>query len=186
MKRAVDLLKRSVLTYGLMGVPFCLASELTVPNQFSSGDVTSASDVNANFAAIEAAVNDNHARIQEGLQSQSRPVFVGFSTEQVQGDSGFNSWQQACHNTSAGSHVCTDVELSAAPYNPQAPIPEGTAWINVEIVEVDYRNSSASGYYNPRSKIQGCNTSKTSYMIQNGRVESGGNCSGLMQVACCK
>jgi hypothetical protein len=39
-----------------------LASELNVPNQFEDGQVTSAAQMNANFDAIQAAVNDNHAR----------------------------------------------------------------------------------------------------------------------------
>ena len=184
MKKIVNHIVGGVLVFGLIGVPLCLASELTVPNQFSSGDVTSASDVNANFAAIEAAVNDNHERIQEGLQSQSRPVFVGFS-EPVHGESGFNSWQQACHNISAGSHVCTDVELSAAPYNPEAPIPDGAAWINVEIQDVSYKTSTSSTTIR-NQRIQGCTTSGVSYVISSSGVSRGGHCNQIRPVACCK
>ena len=185
MKKIVNHIVGGVLVFGLMGVPLCLASELTVPNQFSSGDVTSASDVNANFAAIEAAVNDNHARIQEGLQSQSRPVFVGFSTEQVLGQSGLNSWQQACHNTSAGSHVCTDVELSAAPYNPEAPIPDEAAWINVEIQDVSFA-TGAQNITIINQRIQGCTTSGVSYVISSSGVSRSGYCNQMRPVACCK
>ena len=185
MKKIVNHIVGGVLVFGLMGVPFCLASELTVPNQFSSGDVTSASDVNANFAAIEAAVNDNHARIQEGLQSQSRPVFVGFS-ESVSGTSGLNSWQQACHNISAGSHICSDVELAEAPYNPEAPIPnEEAAWINVEIQDVSFKSGTSSVMIK-NQRIQGCTTSGVSYAISSSGVSSGGSCNQTRPVACCK
>ena len=40
-----------------------VASSLTVPNSFSSGNVISSSEMNANFAAVKAAVDDNDARI---------------------------------------------------------------------------------------------------------------------------
>ena len=54
--------------------PFPLASELNVPNQFEDGQVTSAQQMNANFEAIQAAVNDNHARI-ESMQQPTKAVF---------------------------------------------------------------------------------------------------------------
>ena len=185
MKKIVNNIVGGVLVFGLIGVPLCLASELTVPNQFSSGDVTSASDVNANFAAIEAAVNDNHARIQEGLQSQSRPVFVGFS-EPVHGESGLNSWQQACHNISPGSHICSDVELNTAPYNPEAPIPEGVAWINADVIR--YNEGGNNSNYENESSIASCNsaTARTSYVIADGQTRRLGYCNSVRPVACCK
>ena len=49
-----------------------MASELNVPNQFEDGQVTSAAQMNANFDAIQAAVNDNHARIESMQQPTSR------------------------------------------------------------------------------------------------------------------
>ena len=101
MKKFVNHIAGCALAFGLLVASH--STELTVPNQFSSGDVTSASDMNANFAAIEAAVNDNYARIQEGLQSQSRPVFVGFSAP-VSGVN-MHDFQQACHAVLAQSHV---------------------------------------------------------------------------------
>jgi len=185
MKKIVNHIVGGVLVFGLMGVPLCLASELTVPNQFSSGDVTSASDVNANFAAIEAAVNDNHARIQEGLQSQSRPVFVGFSTEQVLGQSGLNSWQQACHNLSPGSHTCTDYELIVGPYNPDAPIPEGTAWVGREIQSANVSTGSSHTRTDQFSKIMSCHNGY-GYTVVDGRFSSSTSCSQVLPVACCK
>ena len=179
MKKIVNHIVGGVLVFGLMGVPLCLASELTVPNQFSSGDVTSASDVNANFAAIEAAVNDNHARIQEGLQSQSRPVFVGYS-EVVEGFSGLNNWQLACHNVSAGSHVCTDTELLEAPYNPDAPLNDGVAWINKDLSSKGEGTGSISRY-------ESCHNSSEGHIYNGGRMGQVGTChNAFLPVACCK
>jgi hypothetical protein len=37
---------------------FASAQDLTIPNSFSSGDVISASEMNANFTAVETAVNN--------------------------------------------------------------------------------------------------------------------------------
>ncbi len=39
------------------------ASELTTPNTFAAGEAAVAADVNENFSAVEAAVNDNNARV---------------------------------------------------------------------------------------------------------------------------
>ena len=184
MKKIVNHIVGGVMVFGLMGVPLCLASELTVPNQFSSGDVTSASDMNANFAAIEAAVNDNHTRIQEGLQSQSLPVFVGFSAP-VYGQSGLGAWQQACHNVAPGSHTCTDYELSLALYNPDAPIPEGRAWVGREIQSANISTGSSTTHTQQFSKIMSCHNGYQ-YTVVDGRFSSSYGCGQVLPVACCK
>lgn len=46
----------------VMALP-AAATDLTVPNSFTSGSPARAADVNANFAAVEAAVTDNDTRI---------------------------------------------------------------------------------------------------------------------------
>jgi len=55
----------SIGTFTLLslGSASALASDLTVPNEFVSGTPAVAADVNANFDAIEAAVDDNDTRI---------------------------------------------------------------------------------------------------------------------------
>lgn len=45
------------------------AAELNIPNSFSAGQPAVAAEVNANFTAVETAVDDNHANI-EALQTQ--------------------------------------------------------------------------------------------------------------------
>lgn len=40
-----------------------IASPVDIPNTFSAGDVISSSEMNDNFAAVEAAIDDNDSRI---------------------------------------------------------------------------------------------------------------------------
>ena len=141
MNKLKNFLKHSGLVAALVVAPYSLASELTVPNQFSSGDVTSASDVNANFAAIEAAVNDNVSRIAalEGQSGsgESRPVFQGFSPATVTGGAGLRTMQLVCDAFVEGSHICTDSEFAKSRYNANAQISPGTrAWILREVAGV--------------------------------------------------
>ncbi len=52
----------------LMTLP-AAATDLTVPNSFTSGSPARAADVNANFAAVETAVTDNDTRITENTDA---------------------------------------------------------------------------------------------------------------------
>ena len=61
----MNLVKQQSLV-ALLGSTMVLAasaSELTTPNSFTSGSRAVAAEVNANFTAVEDAVNDNNARI---------------------------------------------------------------------------------------------------------------------------
>ena len=51
-----------VIIIGVLS-PCAFAGDLTIPNSFSSGTTAVAADVNANFAAVETAVDDNDVRI---------------------------------------------------------------------------------------------------------------------------
>ena len=54
------------LAAGLMGTAvtgFALAGPVTTPNTFTSGSPAVAAEVNDNFSAFEAAVNDNDTRV---------------------------------------------------------------------------------------------------------------------------
>lgn len=149
MNQLRNFLKLSFLVATLVVVPHSLASELTVPNQFSSGDVTSAGDMNANFAAIESSVNDNNARIaaleaQSG-SGQSRPVFQGFSAGTVTGGDGLRTMQLVCDAFVQGSHICTDTEFAKSPYNASVQISPGTrAWILREVANVSLAGDDGS------------------------------------------
>ena len=51
-------------------VPIALhATPVTIPNTFAGGNAISASEMNANFAAVKAAVDDNDARITSNTTS---------------------------------------------------------------------------------------------------------------------
>ena len=112
-----------------------MASELNVPNQFEDGQVTSAAQMNANFDAIQAAVNDNHARI-ESMQQPTKAVFQGFSTDSMDGQQGLIAMQQACHNFVPGSHICNTTEFAESPYNAEAAatMEDRSAWLLIEAV----------------------------------------------------
>ena len=122
-----------------------LASELNVPNQFEDGQVTSAAQMNANFDAIQAAVNDNHARI-ESMQHQTKAVFQGFSTDSMNGGQGLIAMQQACHNFVPGSHICNTTEFAESPYNAEAAatMADSHAWALIKAIGVGNNYADAS------------------------------------------
>ena len=184
MNKLKNFLKHSGLVAALVVAPYSLASELTVPNQFSSGDVTSASDVNANFAAIEASVNDNFSRIA-ALEGQSqgagaRAVFQGFSAGTVDGAAGLIAMQQQCDALVEGSYICTDTEFAKSPYNSQALNLAGEAWVLREVGNVsisgdaNYPEGVAVG--SPLSLLNSFSTSSWHY-------QNNGSCMGWSSVA---
>lgn len=87
------------------------ASELEIPNTFEDGQVTSAAEMNANFEAIKAAVNDNHALMTNILSlindtSSELTGFVGFTPTAVDVNAGLFAVRQQCHNFVPKSKVC--------------------------------------------------------------------------------
>ena len=174
-----------------------MASELNVPNQFEDGQVTSAAQMNANFEAIQAAVNDNHARI-ESMQQPTKAVFQGFSTDSMDGGQGLIAMQQACHNFVPGSHICNTTEFAESPYNASAvETMSGHAWILSDIVDgSDSLNINKRGvelFYNSHITLScqgwGTNTQDTRFrgtMITQDGAIGHENCSTALKVACCK
>ena len=63
-----------VLLGGLLANYAATADELTTPHTFAAGEPAVAADVNENFSAVEAAVNDNNARIA-ALEGSSGATF---------------------------------------------------------------------------------------------------------------
>lgn len=176
--------------------PFALASQLNVPNQFEDGQVTSAEQMNANFEAIQAAVNDNHARI-ESMQQPAKAVFQGFSTESMNGGQGLIAMQQACHNFVPGSHICNITEFAESPYNPQAvESMTGRAWILSNYIVGDsdrnlvmdkngigrydiYYTSSCHAWTYQSSDFEGTSINEKGDFTKQ-------LCSNSFKVACCK
>ena len=98
------------MVVGVLFASMAVAGELTVPNQFSNGQATSASEMNANFSAVESAVNDNDQRISQ-LEGNGPVVFQGFSDGTMNGGQGILNMTQACDATYQGSRMCTTTEL---------------------------------------------------------------------------
>jgi hypothetical protein len=171
-----------------------MASELNVPNQFEDGQVTSAAQMNANFDAIQAAVNDNHARI-ESMQQPTKAVFQGFSTDSMNGGQGLIAMQQACHNFVPGSHICNTTEFAESPYNADAAatMADSSAWVLIKAVGSGYGNvTDASGL---RASINAGEHTCLGYSVSSGnygtRINGVGKvfsarCEMEYKIACCK
>ena len=171
-----------------------LASVLNVLNQFEDGQVTSAAQMNANFDAIQAAVNDNHARI-ESMQQPTKAVFQGFSTDSMNGGQGLIAMQQACHNFVPGSHICNTTEFAESPYNADAAatMAGSSAWVLIKAIGVGSSNvADASGFTFSKSPYQHTCYGFGQSSGQNGtRINSSGKvvaayCDIEYKIACCK
>ena len=142
------LIQALVTTVALVYVSASTASTVTIPNTFSSGATTSASDMNANFTAVKAAVDDNNTRITalEGGGS-SAPVFQGFSAAANVG-SGIRGMHAACHAAFSGSKICNSVEFSNSTYK-AVTLSTGPAWL----LPVLQQTSGAAGTATGRNAI---------------------------------
>lgn len=70
------------------------AAEADTPYTFEGGEATSAEQMNADFDAIQAAVNDNNARINATAgMVPLRSIFQGFAAQAVNGSAGLFSMQ---------------------------------------------------------------------------------------------
>ena len=188
-------MKKLLLLSFTLTSSIALASELNVPNQFEDGQVTSAAQMNANFDAIQAAVNDNHARI-ESMQQPTKAVFQGFSTDSMNGGQGLIAMQQACHNFVPGSHICNTTEFAESPYNAEAAatMADSRAWVLTKIVAgTDYLHSDLDFVKINDSYSLSCSSwsrsstssNKGTYINQNGKI-SLAYCQDTNKIACCK
>ena len=94
----------------LLAVNSLSAGELRVPNQFNSGDATSAAQMNAGFSAVEAAVNDNDQRSIGRLEANGPVVFQGFSDGIMNGTQGVINMAEVAMQLSGAR--CTTTEFS--------------------------------------------------------------------------
>ena len=175
-----------------------LASDLTIPNTFSSGATTSASQMNANFTAVESAVDDNHSRILV-LEAMVNPVFQGFSSTSFDGSAGTRSMKSACNSSFSGSKICTTKEFLNSTYNASASNLSGSAWLLPELQAYGTNNSTVidtwtgisdtTSYPEREMTCQGWVSSNSSYRGMT--VTSIGSfgrttCDTSLPVACCK
>lgn len=182
------------------------ASTLTIPKTFSSGAATSAAEMNSNFSAVKAAVDDNDTRIT-ALQASSAPVFQGFSSGTVAGNAGIRGLQAACDASFSGSKICSSAEFASSTFKSASL--SGTAWL-LPVVEISSEGDSTyaadktsgltvlaaaaaaqtqftcEGFTSNASDVYGLFVTDTGG-IQNGNLRSGGTaCDTVRAVACCK
>jgi hypothetical protein len=190
-------MKKLLILSLLLTSSLALASQLNIPNQFEDGQVTSAEQMNANFEAIQAAVNDNHTRI-ESMQQPTKAVFQGFSTDSMNGGQGLIAMQQACHNFVPGSHICNTTEFSESPYNADAAatMVDYNAWVLTKIVAGtnslfsllglvkidDAQSLSCNGWSHTGD---GGNGYYGTYITQDGQIDRA-YCLHTKKIACCK
>ena len=157
------------------------------PNQFEDGQVTSAAQMNANFEAIQAAVNDNHARI-ESMQQPTKASISGVFN-------GFHGWrakalspmQQACHNFVPGSHICNTTEFADSPYNAEAAatMEDWSAWLLIEAVGGNFiQDKSGMMVTSTSISCNGWRSGYGAYVDWAGKITYT-NCTAIKKIACC-
>ena len=182
-----------------------VASTLSIPNSFSSGATTSAAEMNSNFSAVKAAVDDNDTRITALEGGSSAPVFQGFSSATVAGNAGIIGLQTACNASFSGSKICSSAEFANSTY--KSATLSGTAWL-LPVIELSSEGSatysvektsgltvivssgqtqlSCEGFTSNADDVYGLFVTATGG-IQNGNLRSGGTaCDTVRAVACCK
>ena len=182
-----------------------VASTLSIPNTFSSGAATSAAEMNSNFSAVKAAVDDNDTRITALEGGSSAPVFQGFSSATVAGNAGIVGLQLACNSSFSGSKICTSAEFANSTY--KSATLSGTAWL-LPVVGLSSQSDAnytvektsgltllgdtaqtqltCEGFTSNARDVYGLFVTSTGG-IQNGNLRSGGTaCDTVRAVACCK
>ncbi len=166
-----------------------------VPNTFQPGNPIVASEVNANFDALEAEIAVLKAQV-ETLQSNnaSGREFVGATTAKTNGDAnGLYSMNQMCAAEFSGSSTCQSDEL----LGPNTNLIIEASWVQPRIRE--YITEGLVYYGHPPAVSRGLtrdcfswtfsipDPNETGFVLQtNGRIETGGLCNVNRPVACCK
>jgi hypothetical protein len=186
-RKYLDRVTNLLLVLGFSSC-FVHGSELTVPNGFADGQATNASEMNANFDAIEAAVNDNNVRIESLINPANQAsIFQGFSAVTTTGGVGIYTMQQTCDGFVSGSTVCYMEEVANSPYSSSvAATLEDTqqAWVKTRPSGQTFLESS-DHYYN-------CGNWGDVYVGQTGAtvspslVPSFESCAVSRPIACCK
>jgi len=166
------------------------ASSLTVPNTFTSGTATSASEMNANFTAVKAAIDDNNTRISS-TQSATNS-FQGFSSGTSTGGVGLITLSNLCNSSFAGSRVCSTQEFATSSYSSATGL-SGSAWIRATLHREDDSSlfDTISGLSSPASAITCSGWAQSASVNDKGlTVSSVGKfviqqCSLSLAVACC-
>ena len=192
-------IKVSFVAVTLSVAIFSEADSLSVPNSFSSGSSTSAAEMNANFSATAAAVNDNDSRIS-ALEASSAPVIQGFSTSTVDGAAGLIAMIAACDATFTGSKICTTAEFATSVHNASASGLSGRAWILPDIFNVAGTSTNAGDRTSGRTVVGkekpaehftcngwgGSENTRTGMTVSSLGAMGPYACNNSLSVSCCK
>ncbi|MDB4431070.1 hypothetical protein N9137_01620 [Pseudomonadales bacterium] len=168
-----------------------------VPNTFQPGNPIVASEVNANFDALEAEIAVLKAQV-ETLQSTSGnalPQYVGVSSGTIDGGQGIRAMTELCHADYPGSRMCMTEEYVKTSNFPTAEA-GASAWINPSQLVADsdgWTDNYTGIFLNTPYKLN-CRAwgSSSSGSHESGtRVQAGGSfsntfCNSVLPVACCK
>ena len=174
----------------LVGSPFANGNDLSMPHKSSSGDATSAMDVDENLSAIEMAVNSTGSRIKMLVSDSAKPVFQGFSDTQVPANKGIRQLQAACDATYSGSKICTSTEYANSIFNNSAANLAGDAWLLADLQSAYEQKvrDSVSGRTQGSGGLgcSGDSRNKHGLVVSgNGEINTD-QCGNFNAVACCK
>ncbi|MCT2532087.1 hypothetical protein N2488_02715 [SAR92 clade bacterium H231] len=183
------MLKLIIATVLLTLSSIANAGELIIPNSFSAGNTTSASDVNQNFTVIETAVNDNDARLDAIEAGSTRVVFQGFSANSEAGDQGLRPLQAACDATFSGAKVCSSEEFANSRYNAAAANLSGSAWLLASTLSASnskIRDSvTGQAYGSGKLSCNGYNGGSQGLVVSAEGAMGTDSCANSNPVACC-
>ncbi len=171
------------------------ATGVTIPNAFSSGTTTSAAEMNANFDAVKAAVDDNDSRVTilEGSTNASASQFMGFSSGTTDGGGGLIPMGDLCHASFSGSHMCSSVEFAGSKTYGATGL-NGNAWIRPVLFGEETVNEAVTGKeygYGSMITCTGWSNNTDSVSNRGMYITSTGifgvdYCADMNPVACCK
>ena len=171
------------------------ATGVTIPNSFSSGTATNAAEMNANFDAIKAAVDDNDSRITTLESSSSsgviRSKFMGFSTGTTDGAAGVKAMAEACNTSFSGSHICSYSEYINSNMTGSENV-SGTAWLRKYgmLDSNGVSSNTCNGWANNDNGTNGGffinSLGQHSYDSNYGGLSTWADCSVQRNIACCK
>jgi len=154
-KRLVSLSLLTVLGTSLFAYS-ASADELVIPNAFSAGTAAVADEVNANFDAVVASVNDNNARMTavEGTASMT-DVFTFFLPDEVTRAAGDTVGSAELQRAAMGLKLTVDTTMLTAGNaytlwwiifnNPAACDPAGCSDADFGTAEVEASVLNATG-----------------------------------------
>lgn len=165
VKREYRMKKILIISSAVIGLLYAVD---TVPNDFTSGEIIKASEINANFDHLSNLITSLRSQIDTLSNSSDNKKFVGLSSETVVGNSGILTVNNTCNNDYPGSKICSIKEI----YNSSDALnATGIAW---------YSSNTCSSF----SYFGLTGASKISF--PSGKIATGVYCNQASPIACCK